>query len=319
MTNIKSTCLAADIGGTNIKVGLVDEGGRVLANQGFPTDSSRGPDSVMADVIRHLKKLLAEAPPNRRPKGLAIGVPGWINQTQGVLLKTPNMPGWINVPVAEIMSRALDMPVFLENDSNLYSLGEWHSGAGRGLRHLLIVTLGTGVGGGLIIDGKLWYGAFASAGEIGHQQVEARGVLCGCGNRGCLETIASATGMARLGREWLKKKKATLYQGAPEKLTPKIMFDLAQRGDPMSLAVFRRAGEALGVVLAGIMNLLGLEGVIIGGGAAGAFEFIRPRLQAVMAKGVVVADSAQIKLVRGELGEDAPLSGAPALIQAFNR
>jgi len=317
MTDKNRTCLAADVGGTNIRLGLVDEGGRVLAHRGFPTDSGRGPEPVMADIIRHLKELAAEAPRGRQPRGLAIGVPGWINQAEGVLLNTPNMPGWVNLPVVEIMRRALGLPVFLENDSNLYALGEWHRGAGRGLRHLLVLTLGTGVGGGLIIDGKMWYGAFASAVEIGHQRVEARGALCGCGRRGCLETIASATGMARLGREWLKKKKQTLYRGAPERLTPKAMFDLARRGDPMSLAVFRRAGETLGVVLAGVFNLLGLEGVIIGGGAAGAFEFIRPRLWEVMARGVIVVDPARLKLVRGELGEDAPLAGAPALIRAL--
>jgi len=129
----KKTCLAADVGGTNIKVGLVDEDGRVLARRGFKTDSGRGPDLVMADIIRHLKGLAAEAPRGRRPLGLAIGVPGWINRADGILLNTPNMPGWVNVPVVEIMGRALDMPVFLENDSNLYALGEWHGGAGRGL------------------------------------------------------------------------------------------------------------------------------------------------------------------------------------------
>ena len=305
--------LAADLGGTNIIVGLVNGEGRVLARRVFPTASGRGPDQVMADIIGQLKNLAAAAPEGR-PDGLAIGVPGWIDQHAGVLLKTPNMPGWDNVPVVEILSRALGLPVFLENDSNLYALGEWHGGAGRGLRHLLTLTLGTGVGGGLIIDGRLWYGAFASAGEVGHLRVEARGAPCGCGRRGCLETIASATGMARLGREWLKKKKETLYRGTPELLTPKVMFDLAQKGDPMSLAVFRRAGEVLGQVLVGVFNLLGLEGAVIGGGAAGAFEFIQPRLSQMLAEGVLVADPARLKLVRGQLGEDAPLAGAPALI-----
>ena len=307
--------LAADVGGTNINLGLVDDEGLVLARRAFATDSSRGPAQVMADIIRHLKALAAESP--GRPAGLAIGVPGWIDQGAGVLLNTPNMPGWVNVPVTKILSQALDLPVFLENDCNLYALGEWHGGAGRGLKHLLTLTLGTGVGGGLIIDGRLWYGAFASACEIGHLRVEDRGAPCGCGQRGCLETIASATGMARLGRLWLKKKKETLYRGTPEGLTPKAMFDLARLGDPMSLAVFRRAGEALGLVLAGVFNLLGLEGAIIGGGAAGAFEFIRPRLREVLEGGVIVADPAHLKLLRGELGGDAPLVGAPALIRGL--
>jgi len=123
--------------------------------------------------------------------------------------------------------------------------------------------------------------------------------------------------MTRLGREWLKKKKETLYREEAGRLTPQLMFDLARRGDPMSLAVFRRAGEALGMVLVGVFNLLGLEGVIIGGGVAGAFEFIRPRLWEILSQGLVVTEPDRLKLVRGELGEDAPLAGAPALIRAL--
>jgi glucokinase len=272
----------------------------------------------MEDIIRHLKGLGAEAPAGRKPAGLAIGIPGWINQAEGLLVKAPNMPGWVEVPLAEIMRRALGLPVFLENDTNLYALGEWLRGAGRGLDHLLVLTLGTGVGGGLIVNRRLWYGAFAGAAEIGHMPVALNGALCGCGGRGCLETIASATGMTRLGREWLKKKKETLYRGAPEKLTPKVMSGLARKGDPMSLFVFRRAADALGLVLAGVFNLLGLQGVIIGGGAAGAFEFIRPRLEEIIAARVIITDPGKLKLVRGELGEDAPLSGAPALIRALS-
>ena len=307
--------LAMDVGGTNVIAGLVDEDGRVAARHRFPTRTSRSPREIMDDMAVHLRELAAMAPEGGKPEALAVGLPGWINQQEGLLIKAPNMPGWVEVPMAEIMSHALGLPVCLENDTNLYALGEWLHGAGRGLTNLIVVTLGTGVGGGLILEGKLWNGSFASAVEIGHMPLGPDGALCGCGRRGCLETVASATGMSRLGRQWLAQGKTTVYTGPPEELTPKIMYDLAQVGDPMSLDVFRQAGEALGLVLSSIFNLLGLEGAVIGGGAAGAFDFIRPHLEAVVAERLIVAEPRQIKLLLSELGEDAPLIGGAALVR----
>jgi glucokinase len=319
MTDSEKTCLAVDVGGTNIRMGLVRADGQVLAGRGLATDSARGPEKVIADLIDNLKAIAAAAPPAGKPQALAIGLPGWIDQARGILIKAPNMPGWSDIPLASLMREALGLPVYLENDTNLYALGEWRRGAGRGLNNLLVITLGTGVGGGLILDGRLWYGSFASAVEIGHMPITlAGGAVCGCGRRGCLETVASATGMIRLGRDWLRKKKPTAYKGNPADLTPKIMRDLARAGDPMSLAVFKMAGEALGLILAGIFNLLGLEGVVVGGGAAGAFEFLQPPLRRILDERILIAGPAGIKLLPGELGDEAALAGAPALVRALS-
>ena len=307
--------LAMDVGGTNVIAGLVDEGGRVVARHRFPTRSSRAPQEIMDDMSAHLRELAAMAPEGCGPEALAVGLPGWINQQEGVLIKAPNMPGWVDVPMAEIMSHSLGLPVCLENDTNLYALGEWLHGAGHGLENLIVVTLGTGVGGGLILDSQLWNGSFASAVEIGHMPLRPDGALCGCGRRGCLETVASATGMSRLGRQWLAEGKPTAYTGPPEELTPKIMYDLAGGGDPMALAVFKEAGQALGLVLSSIFNLLGIEGAIIGGGAAGAFEFIRPHLWEILAARLIVTEPDRIKLLTSRLGEDAPLIGGAALLR----
>lgn len=307
--------LAMDVGGTNVIAGLVDEHGRVAARHRFPTRTSRSPQEVMDDMAAHLRELTAMAPEGGKPEALAVGLPGWINQQEGRLIKAPNMPGWVDVPMAEIMSHALGLPVCLENDTNLYALGEWLHGAGHGLTNLIVVTLGTGVGGGLILDGKLWNGSFASAVEIGHMPLRPDGALCGCGRHGCLETVASATGMSRLGRQWLAEGHPTAYAGPPEELTPKIMYELAQNGDPMALDVFRQAGEALGLVLSSIFNLLGLEGAVIGGGAAGAFDFIRPHLWRVLEERIIVTEPIHIKLLTSRLGEDAPLAGGAALLR----
>ena len=313
--NNYATYLVMDVGGTNVCAGLVDEGGQVLARRRFPTCSGRPPAEVIADMVDHLTTLSDEAPEGRKPSALAVGLPGWINQAEGVLIQAPNMPNWKNVPLSAILSQALNIPVLLDNDTNLYAMGEWLYGAGRGLTNLLVITLGTGVGGGLILENKLWNGSFSSAVEIGHIPLNSRGeVLCGCGRRGCLETISSATGISRLGRKWLKDGKPTLYQGRAEDLDTRTMFSLAERRDPMSLSVFRRAGEALGLALCGIFNLLGLEGVVIGGGVAGAFDYIKPSLWRVLSKRLIITDPGKIQIVKCQLGEDAPLVGGAALL-----
>ncbi|UQZ88393.1 hypothetical protein C4J81_03885 [Deltaproteobacteria bacterium Smac51] len=311
---MNKTYLTMDVGGTNVNAGLVDGEGRILARRHFPTRTGRSQHDLTIDMVANLKELASEAPAGASPLGLAVGLPGWINYEEGVLVEAPNMPGWVNVPVVKIFSEALNMPVRLENDSNMYALGEWSRGAGRGLHNLLVITLGTGVGGGLILNDELWYGSFSSAVEIGHIPIEPEnGAICGCGRRGCLETVASATGMSRLGREWLAAGRPTIYTGSPEDLNTKVLHDLALEGDQMALAVFRRAGEALGMILTGIINLLGLEGIVIGGGAARAMDFIEPRLWEILSNHVVVTRPERIKLLRCQLDEDAPLAGGAVL------
>lgn len=313
----KNCYLAMDVGGTNIIAGLVDESGKILERRKIPTLSFRGPERVIEDILQNLKDLAGQCPNRGRAEALAVGAPGWINKSEGLLIQAPNLPGWKDVPLGSILSKALGLPVFLENDTNLYTLGEWLYGVGRGLSNVLVITLGTGVGGGLILEKKLWNGSFASAVEIGHTMIEENGILCACGRQGCLETVASATGMARLGRMWLEEGRPTLYRGRPEELTPQLMFELAGRGDEMSQYVFDKAGRSLGRVAVDVCNLLGLEGVIVGGGAAGALRYIRPAMWAVLAQGLLVTRPERIKLLKSVLGEDAPLYGAVALIRGY--
>lgn len=308
--------LVLDVGGTNVLAGLVDGQGRVLRTLGFATRPQRPPQELLEQMAAVLQRLASEAPDGARPQALAAGLPGCIDRAAGLLVEAPNMPGWHNVPVASLLGQALNLPVFLENDSNLYALGEASYGAGRGLANLLVVTLGTGVGGGLILDGRLWNGSFLSAAEIGHLPLTARGgEKCGCGRRGCLETVASATAMSRQGRAWLKAGRPSLYRGRPEDLTPKEMSLLAAAGDPMSLAVFQRAGRALGQALSAVFNLLGLEAAVLGGGAAGAFVYLEPALRSELSKRLIVAKPQQIKILKAQLGNNAPLAGGAALIQ----
>lgn len=307
--------LGVDVGGTNARYGLVTAKGRILSRGRFPVRAERGPEPIIQDLIKRLRRVILDLPPADRPQGLALGMAGRVVPAKGLLVFAPNLPGWKNVPVKERFEAALKLEVRLENDANLYALGEWLAGAGRGLDNLLVVTLGTGVGGGLILKGRLWEGAFGSAAEIGHVVVEPLGRPCLCGGRGCLETIASASAMARMARAWIADGDACAYSGPLEDLTSAKLTDMAHSGDPLALQVFDRAGWALGVVLADVFNLLGLEGVIIGGGAAPAFEFLLPRMRREFSERVLAVDPGKIRFARTELGDDAPLVGVPALFR----
>jgi glucokinase len=312
------TFLALDIGGTNVTSGLVTRSGEILKTETFPTNSTKGPKELIDKIISKLKLLWNRAQDFKSPKALAIGAPGWLKPKEGIVVVAPNIPGWRDIPITRTMSQALDLPAYLENDANLYALGEWLAGAGQGFNNEITMTLGTGVGGGLILNGRLWSGSFTSAAEVGHIPLlgKAYQTVCGCGRTGCLETVASARGMIRLAKEWLDNHKETIFKGSKDSLNPEIMLDLAKKGDPMSLAVFQEAGKALGIVLSGIFNLLGLETAVIGGGAAGAFEFIETSIIETLGTHLVTAQIHEIHIVQGRLGQNAPLVGAAALLIA---
>ena len=309
--------LAIDIGGTNVTAGLVNRAGQILCIGDFPTSLGKDTASLIDLIVDHLKSLRQERPDSPPPKALAIGAPGWLKPAEGVLVEAPNLPGWRDVPITRLLSRALDLPARLENDANLYALGEWLAGAGRGSDNEITITLGTGVGGGLILDGRLWSGSFSSAAEVGHIPLgEGFTAVCGCGRVGCLETVASARGMARVARERLANGEPTIFTGKPEDITAKTLQELATLGDPMALGVLDTAGRAIGRILSGVFNLLSLETAVIGGGAAGAFEHLLGPIIEVLSIRLVTAKVSEIKVVKGQLGVHAPLVGGAALLTA---
>ena len=317
---MSGTYLGVDLGGTNVRFGLVTSTGQVLKNGRFPVRSAeRGPDGILDELTGRLRNLMADLPEAAQPRGLGIGAPGRILPERGVMVSAPNLPGWKNIHLAERFRKDLKLETRIDNDANLHALGEWLAGAGQGMNHMIMLTLGTGVGGGLVLDGRIWNGPFGSAGEVGHIVVEPEGHPCGCGGRGCLETIASANHMARTAREWIAEGRPTAYQGDPARLTAQDLHRLAQTGDELALAVFERAGWALGIALTGIFNLLGLEGAVMGGGGAGAFEFIYPRMFREFSERVFAVDPEEIKFATAALGDDAGLVGAAALFRDCSR
>ncbi|MBW1709560.1 MAG: ROK family protein [Deltaproteobacteria bacterium] len=307
--------LSVDIGGTKVRYGLVSAEGKVLSSSHFLIHSERGFDLVIEDMAAQFNRFLEAIPEPDQPGGAAVGVAGRVSPREGVVIYSPNLPGWNNVPLAVRLQEALGFEVRIENDSNLYALGEWLGGAGQGLENLVVITLGTGVGGGLILNNRLWTGSFENAAEVGHMVVEPDGRLCKCGSRGCLETLASGTAMADLAREWIQNGEPCGYQGKLEYLTSADLFDLARQGDTLALKVFDKAGSSLGLALTNVFNLLGLQGAIIGGGAGVAFDLLKPKITEELSARLFTADPDKILLARSELGDNAPLVGAPTLFQ----
>lgn len=305
--------IGVDIGGTNVRYGLVSENGKVVSDSHFLIKADRGRDVVLKDLIFHLKSYLDNVPAGTTVSGISIGVAGFLDPVQGLVIFSPNLPGWEEVPLAAMVSEALDLDTRLENDANLYTLGEWMAGAGKGMNSLVLLTLGTGVGGGLILNNKLWNGEYGTAAEIGHTVVDPDGLPCSCGGNGCLETVSSATAMANTAREWIKDGQSCGYDGDIEQLTSADLFELALQGDELAIRVFERAGSALGVALSNVFNILGLENAIIGGGAGQTFQFLEQAIRKEINQRAFAVDPAKIRLERSILGDMAPLVGAPAL------
>ena len=312
---MKKTYFSLDLGGTFAKFGLVTDQGEILKRGTFAVRSERGPDPILRDIISCFRDIKNGLSPDLRPCGLSVGVAGVVRPEEGILATAPNLPGWKNMPLAGILSQALMMEVRIENDANLFILGEWLAGAGRGFKNLVGLTLGTGVGGGLILDGRLWRGNFGSAAEIGHMIIEPDGRKCSCGSRGCLETLASATAVTRFAREAMAKGRPCAYQGPPEDITAKDLHDLALREDPLAIEAFEKAGWALGLGLTSIFNILGIEAAILGGGVSMAMDFIEPRLMLELSSRVLTVDPDEIRVSRAALGNDAALLGAPAMFE----
>ena len=310
---MNETYLGLDIGGTNAKYGLVTATGQIRNFTRLAIDPAQGPEPVIAELIRRLKDLLTGIPRKHQPQGLSVGVAGIVNSKRGLLVEARNLPGWREVPLAALLAEALGLETRLENDANLYALGEYQAGAGRGLHSFVCITLGTGVGGGLILDGCLWKGPFGTASELGHLVVEPQGEVCSCGSHGCLETLASARAIERQARLLFKDAPSVGSEDHPAAITAEMVYRLAKSGNQTATELFGSAGRALGTALAGIFNLLALEGAILGGGMSLAYEFLYPGLYDEFSSRLVTADPKSVRILQSELGDSAPLLGGPVL------
>lgn len=293
MAGSQTLSVGIDLGGTSTRFGLYDDGLTLLAQTSMPTRVAEGPQMAVQAMAVAIRMLLAEQSADAsQVAGIGIGSPGPINLRTGVLGLLPNLHGWEHFPLRDALVEATGRPVILESDANAAAIAEWKLGAGRstGLDTMAMVTLGTGVGTGLILHGKVWHGMFGMGGELGHTVVEKGGPLCGCGSHGCLEVFASANGLIRLARQ---AGQATGASTAMHTLTagsfmPLDVARLAESGDPAAQQAFVRLGEYLGLGLANLISTLDPPMIVVGGGVASAWDLFAPAMFAAVREHSVV-------------------------------
>jgi glucokinase len=304
---------AVDLGGTNLRAANIDSAGQIHERVRNLTPKSAAPEDVVNSVAAAVCECEAAAlKRGAKIQSISVVVPGTVQIGTGLVVNAPNLNCLEGYKLGPALGRALDRSVLLENDANAATLGEMWQGAARGYKTVLCLTLGTGVGGGISFDGKLWRGIDGTAGELGHTSVEPfGGVHCKCGNTGCLEVYASATAIVRMAREGLAQhSNSSLHSIAAGDLTSEKICSTARAGDELALEIFRRVGVYLGVAMANFVNIFNPEMIVIGGGVSAAWEmFAQPAREEVLRRAFRVP-AERCRIVRAERGDDAGLIGA---------
>lgn len=272
--------IGVDLGGTNLRIAAISTDGELLEKVTLGTNA-QGPDHVVDEMCDAIRQLTDKYRSAGSLLGAGIGIPGIIDLEAGVVCKSANLPGWSGYPVRAEIERRLGKPIFLENDAKVAALGEKWLGAGRDANDMAMITLGTGIGGCIILDGKIFHGMNGMAGEFGHVTIVPDGVPCGCGNHGCAERYASATAIMRMAREVIERGEAPSLEKAANsdaEFGAQAIYKLATQGDEAAQRIFDRFGSALGIMLAGLINILNLEMFVIGGGVASAWSAFAPRM-----------------------------------------
>lgn len=315
----EEAAVAIDLGGTNIRLALINRRGQILSRREWPTATMPDQAALVATLTAKLAACQEEAASrNMAIAGIGLGVAGRVLPGAGRIVFSPNLPAFNDCPLVELLQARIKVPLFLENDADLFTLGEHWLGAGAGCAQMLGITLGTGVGGGLLLDGRLWSGPEGTVAEIGHLTVEPEGKRCHCGNRGCLETMASATWTVDWVREELSKGATSwlreLYQADPEAIQGETLVVAALQRDPLAIRAFDRVGRALGLAIAGVVHLLGITRVVIGGRFARAWEIFHPPLAEELHRRLTMLPFDSVQVSPAQLGDDAGLVGAAYLV-----
>lgn len=315
----RDLAVGIDIGGTDIKGAVIDRAGKILTRGKRPTGAGTGFAAVLGaikgvitDVLQHQDRA--------RLAGIGVGVPGSVDTRAGIIKGgISNVPELNGARLADEIGKDFPVPVLLDNDATNAAKGEFRFGAGKGCRNMLMITVGTGVGGGLILNGDVYHGASDYAGEIGHMIVVPSGRPCSCGNYGCLEAYSSGTAMVSYAR-WKNHKgvKSALSGYRDEEITPKLIEDLAQSGDRSCREILHHAGKYLGIALASLTNILNLERCLIGGGVAQAGDYFFDPLYSYYGTYVLPEAANHCTIVKAELMNDAGIYGCAATVFMHN-
>ncbi|MEP6719441.1 MAG: ROK family protein [bacterium] len=309
---------AADLGGTHLRAATVDQSGRIHFRLKHNTPRAETADEIVRALVLAVRECEKQNTESAGDVGntitaVSVVVPGTVNVEEGIVVKAPNVPSLDGFRLTAALADELTLPAILENDANAAAVGEMWQGAGRGRRSIVCVTLGTGVGGGIILDGKLWRGVDGAAAEIGHMCVDPfGGVACGCGSRGCLEVYASATAIVRMAREASPRHPDSLLSISAD-LTSEAIYAAGLEADELALEVFRRMGVYLGIGLANLINIINPEMIVIGGGVVNGWALFEKYMHQQVAERVFPLLAARVKIVRAECGDDAGLLGAARL------
>lgn len=286
-----------------MRVAAVDETGTVLERVSEPISYDNGPESVVATIAEVIGGVGARVQ-GRSMCGVGIGVPGFIDMESGTVIGSANLPGFDAFPVRDAIQRRLGTPILLENDANAAALGEMWMGAGKqNIKDLILITLGTGIGGGIIVDGKVMHGFLGMAGEFGHMTIFPDGNPCGCGNWGCLEKHASATAIAAMGR--------MMHFGGD--VTSKRVYELALQGNERAKLVFESVGRTLGIALANLINIFNFPLYVLSGGPVAAWDLFEPSMFAEIRRRSLIFVRTGTRIEKAQLGADAGLIGAAYL------
>lgn len=310
--------VGVDLGGTKILTALVDEGGAVRHRHRRATPQ-QGPEAVVAAIAESVDVVLrASRIGHGDLLGVGIGAPGPLDPRSGVVFQPPNLAGWYNVPLADLLRQRLELSVFVENDANAAALGEWWAGAGRGVHDLVYITVSTGIGGGLIINDTLVHGVSGTAGEIGHMTIDLNGPRCVCGNAGCLEVLASGKAIARMAQEAIAARRSTkaldLAGGHPEHITAELVATAARQGDAVAREIFDRAGTYVGVAVASVLNLLNPASIVIGGGVSKAGDLLFDPVRRTARERAFERPARDAEIVPAALGDDVGVVGTAATV-----
>ena len=314
--------IGIDVGGTNVKIALVDKSGKIIYSNSVPTYAKMGYEYTVNNIKQAIKDLMKETNTTAKDiDGIGFDFPGQVDYKTGVVKLAPNIPGWVNVPIAQMIEEEFHIPTRIDNDVRCAALGEMKFGAGQGCENFVCITVGTGIGSGLVVNGQLVRGASNAAGEIGHIKLQMKdGLICGCGDTGCLEAYASGPSIVAMAQDYIKGGKSTKFRemAAAEggEITPYMVAKAEEAGDPVAKRIFAIVGEYIGIGLTSVINLLNPEKVIIGGGVAEAGDLLLdPIRKTIKERAMVVAGSA-VEIVPAQLGNSAGVIGASMLIDA---
>lgn len=317
MTKVKNKyAIGVDIGGTNIKLGIISDAGKIVKKGMVETRAEGGPEVVVSQIKKGITELLLKN--DKKIAGVGIGCAGTVNQEKGIVENPPNLPKWDKVPLGRLIKRAFGYDVFLDNDANAAAIGEMHFGTGKSLKSFIMVTLGTGIGGGIIVNKKIYHGDFGAAGEIGHTVIDYNGPKCNCGSFGCIEAYVGNHYLVKRIQKDIQNVQDTkiwdLINHDIEKLSPRVIDEAAQAGDEYAKSIIVQLGEYLGYAFASLANILDISEFIVGGGVAGFGKPLFDAAQKKAAERALKSIGKRIKVRPAKLKNDAGIQGSSALV-----